>query len=474
MKIDLTLVSVLTLLLLSACKQEKSEPKFFPPSNDEIQTVDQEAKTVAQDVSETKEEAKEVEEDLVSPVDEGIWIVNVDRAKKIAQEKNIRLLLFFTGSDWCGWCAKLHMEVLDDENFQKELVKLFVPVKLDFPRKIKFPEEITKAYNEEIKRYGIRGFPTLIIAEADGTPIAGCGYQAGGPEPYLSMLQTILEKRTKLEEKVVKLKDGDEKAAKELYDVLEEYAARFSQYPCVKDGLKKYYDICKEKNSEISRAQKRAYSAIQEDKKTQDHINEAVEADPGSEQAGNIEAQGEAIDLEKLFESVMHLIADNQKEEAIYLIEDKLAVTGDNNVKVMLTRIKAEAQVLFNEIEAAKGSYQQCMDMCENEEAKEEFQIAIEELDPFSVAVKQSRLFVMRKDPDGAVKAIDEAIEKYDPSGKSLQKAYVYQAQSYLDTGDLEKIIFYLNKAVNVDPDSEIGKASKEDILIFERMRKNR
>ena len=518
------LLSLLVLLALCACKKENSETKVQAPSDDEIQAVDQE-------VNSGEAEAAD-EEGTVMPEDEGVWLVNVDYAKKIAAEKNIKLLLFFTGSDWCGWCMRLHNEVLDDEEFQKELVKLFVPVKLDFPSKIKFPEEVKKAYDVEMKRYGIRGFPTLIIAEADGTPIAGCGYQAGGPEAYMSMLKTILEKRTELEAKVDELKDGGEEAAKELYDALEEYASNFSQYPCVKDGLKKFYDICKEKNPEISRTLERSekvkerlaeldqqyhlgegenpaevnpdtaeqaasdykavidsfgldgeakqevlmkiallYSIIQEDDKAQTYIDEAVEAAPDSELAQLIKENVSAQEMEALMSSVNDMVKEDKKDEALKAINDKLATIEDMNDKIMLTSMKAELQVLFNDIEDAKESFQQCMDMCGNEEAKEQFQVRLNELDPFSVAVTQSQLFIIRDDPEGAVKSIDEAIEQYKPSGEALQKAYVMQAQACMQAGSQEKIPELLNKAVEVDPESEIGKAIKEDLQRMEQMR---
>ncbi len=33
----------------------------------------------------------------------GHWTMDFEAAKKIAAEKNLPLLLNFTGSDWCGW-----------------------------------------------------------------------------------------------------------------------------------------------------------------------------------------------------------------------------------------------------------------------------------------------------------------------------------------------------------------------------------
>jgi thioredoxin-related protein len=36
-----------------------------------------------------------------------------------SNKENKPLLLFFTGSDWCGWCIKLQNEVLKTADFKK-------------------------------------------------------------------------------------------------------------------------------------------------------------------------------------------------------------------------------------------------------------------------------------------------------------------------------------------------------------------
>lgn len=130
---------------------------------------------------------------VVEPQDEGIWTVNFDSAKKTAAENNLNLMILFTGSDWCPWCVRMNDEIFSDEKFQKEVVKKFVPVKLDFPSKIDFPEDIKKKYNALAEQYGIKGFPTVILADCDGNAFAECGYQEGGAEAFLKTLETKLK-----------------------------------------------------------------------------------------------------------------------------------------------------------------------------------------------------------------------------------------------------------------------------------------
>jgi len=129
--------------------------------------------------------------------DEIEWIEDFDQAKKLAAEQGKDLLIDFTGSDWCPWCWRLTEEVFDMEIFKKEAPQDYIFVKLDFPRK---PETIQdpkiKAQNEKLRtlyqeKYQFGGYPTIYLADADGTPFAKTGYQAGGPEKYLASLETL-------------------------------------------------------------------------------------------------------------------------------------------------------------------------------------------------------------------------------------------------------------------------------------------
>ena len=50
-------------------------------------------------------------------------------------------MLFFTGSDWCGWCIRLQKEVFFKPEFKKWANKNVVLVELDFPKRTKLDEK---------------------------------------------------------------------------------------------------------------------------------------------------------------------------------------------------------------------------------------------------------------------------------------------------------------------------------------------
>ncbi len=124
------------------------------------------------------------------------WSSDFAAAKKEAAESKKDLLIDFTGSDWCGWCIKLNEEVFSQDSFKAGVKDKFVLVELDYPNdKSKLSAETIKQ-NEELKiAYPVRGYPTILLADADGKPFAATGYQEGGPEAYVKHLDELRAKK---------------------------------------------------------------------------------------------------------------------------------------------------------------------------------------------------------------------------------------------------------------------------------------
>jgi thioredoxin-related protein len=129
------------------------------------------------------------------------WTSDFEAAKKQAAGSKKDLLINFTGSDWCGWCIKLVDEVFKHDAFKDGVKDTFVLVELDFPKdKTKVSDEV-RAQNEKLnEKYGIEGFPTILLTDADGRPYASTGYQKGGPEKYVAHLNELRAKRTARDE----------------------------------------------------------------------------------------------------------------------------------------------------------------------------------------------------------------------------------------------------------------------------------
>ena len=129
------------------------------------------------------------------------WMTDFEAAKQKAAAENKDLLVDFTGSDWCGWCIKLVDEVFKHDAFKKGVADNFVLVEIDFPQDKSKLDEATQKQNEMLKeKYSIQGFPTILLLDDQGRPYARTGYQAGGPEKYLTHLDGLLAVKKKRDE----------------------------------------------------------------------------------------------------------------------------------------------------------------------------------------------------------------------------------------------------------------------------------
>ena len=125
--------------------------------------------------------------------DELNWTANLEKAIETAKAENKAVLVNFTGSDWCRWCFKLSDEVFSQDDFKEYADENLILVKLDFPRSISQSSE-TKAYNQSLaQKYGVQGFPTILIFNSQGKPVAKTGYQAGGAANYVNHIQSFLQ-----------------------------------------------------------------------------------------------------------------------------------------------------------------------------------------------------------------------------------------------------------------------------------------
>ncbi len=144
------------------------------------------------------------------------WEWDAREAFKTAQAEDKDLLLDFTGSDWCGWCIRLNEEVFSQDTFKTSSIPdEFVLTAVDFPQDKPQADDL-KAHNQMLSdRYGIQGFPTIVLADSQGRPYASTGYQQGGAEAYVAHLKELQQLKVKRDEGFAKAQaaSGAAKAA---------------------------------------------------------------------------------------------------------------------------------------------------------------------------------------------------------------------------------------------------------------------
>jgi len=122
------------------------------------------------------------------------WLDNFELAKKEAAAFKQPIFAFFTGSDWCGWCMKLRSEALDTKEFEKFAADNLILFEADFPRDKKISGQVKKQNAELAAKYGVRGYPTVFLLDAEGSELGKTGYQEGGAEAYVKHLKELLNK----------------------------------------------------------------------------------------------------------------------------------------------------------------------------------------------------------------------------------------------------------------------------------------
>lgn len=125
------------------------------------------------------------------------WGTDFDAVKKAASEGKKVILADFTGSDWCPWCMKLDGEVFKTDAFKtfaKENLVLFVA---DFPNEKQVAKETADQNRKLAEKYGVQGFPTVLLLDANGKELARTGYRRGGAEAYVEHLKGLMEKASK-------------------------------------------------------------------------------------------------------------------------------------------------------------------------------------------------------------------------------------------------------------------------------------
>jgi WD40 repeat protein/serine/threonine protein kinase/tetratricopeptide (TPR) repeat protein len=100
-----------------------------------------------------------------------VWEPDFEAAKARAAREKKDLFVYFTGSDWCGWCILVRREVFGKDAFIDYVPRHFVLVELDFPQNKARPKNYEQNY-ELFRRWGLKGFPSLILADARGRPYA--------------------------------------------------------------------------------------------------------------------------------------------------------------------------------------------------------------------------------------------------------------------------------------------------------------
>ena len=122
------------------------------------------------------------------------WRTDWDTAKVEAEQANKKLILVFSGSDWCIPCIKLEKEIWENSSFIQYAQQHYVLFRADFPKrkKNKLPETIQKLNDRLASEYNPKGyFPLVVVLDTQGKVRGQLGYEKLTPEAYIALIEQL-------------------------------------------------------------------------------------------------------------------------------------------------------------------------------------------------------------------------------------------------------------------------------------------
>ena len=122
------------------------------------------------------------------------WRTDWDIARVEAEQANKKLILVFSGSDWCIPCIKLEKEIWESSSFTQYAEQYYVLFRADFPKrkKNKLPEMIQKLNDRLASKYNSKGyFPLVVVLDAKGKVKGQLGYEKLTPEAYITLIEQL-------------------------------------------------------------------------------------------------------------------------------------------------------------------------------------------------------------------------------------------------------------------------------------------
>ncbi|HXF10654.1 MAG TPA: thioredoxin family protein [Desulfuromonadaceae bacterium] len=123
------------------------------------------------------------------------WGLDLPTALRQAKASKKMVLLYFTGSDWCGWCKVFEAQALSTQKFADYAARKLVLVQLDFPQAKPQSAQLRQDNIELAMRFQIDGFPSFVLLSADGKELGRQpGYRPGGADAFIAELEQFAKK----------------------------------------------------------------------------------------------------------------------------------------------------------------------------------------------------------------------------------------------------------------------------------------
>lgn len=122
------------------------------------------------------------------------WEVSFEKSQLKALKENKKVLLVFSGSDWCIPCIRLDDKVWNSTVFKTYAEKRLFLYRADFPKRKKnqLPEELNKINQALASKYNPKGyFPWVVVFSPQGEVKGYFVYEEKTVEEYIEMIELL-------------------------------------------------------------------------------------------------------------------------------------------------------------------------------------------------------------------------------------------------------------------------------------------
>jgi thiol-disulfide isomerase/thioredoxin len=120
------------------------------------------------------------------------WGDDWEKARSESEATGLPILLFMTGSDWCGYCMRLKENVFEKREFERFADGNLVLMEADFPRSKTLPKS-TAEQNEKLKsEFPAGGYPTVYLIKDGKVLDKFVGYGGDPAEDYIGKIKAKL------------------------------------------------------------------------------------------------------------------------------------------------------------------------------------------------------------------------------------------------------------------------------------------
>lgn len=117
-----------------------------------------------------------------------------DKAFELARTSGKKVMLVFSGSDWCIPCIRFNKQILSDSSFLSFAGQNLVLLEADFPQRKKIAASLRLQYDSLAAAFNPQGaFPQVVILSPGKQLVAYVPYLEETPAGFISTLKHLLQ-----------------------------------------------------------------------------------------------------------------------------------------------------------------------------------------------------------------------------------------------------------------------------------------